>query len=50
MPVFLSSEIAPGSEYPRTMMTLLSAYLHQSMYEELTGIGDEPAGAGTADR
>jgi N-methylhydantoinase A/oxoprolinase/acetone carboxylase beta subunit len=42
MPVFLSSEIAPRIyEYPRTMMTLLNAYLHQSMYEELSGISDE---------
>jgi N-methylhydantoinase A/oxoprolinase/acetone carboxylase beta subunit len=42
MPVFLSSDIAPRIyEYPRTMMTLLNAYLHQSMYEELSGIGDE---------
>ncbi len=42
MPVFLSSEIAPRIyEYPRTMMTVLNAYLHQSMYEELSGIGDE---------
>ena len=47
MPVFLSSEIAPRIyEYPRTMMTLLNAYLHQSMYEELTGIGDELRGRG----
>ncbi|MDP6483555.1 MAG: hydantoinase/oxoprolinase family protein, partial [Nitrospinota bacterium] len=39
MPVFLSSEIAPRIyEYPRTMMTILSAYLHQSMYAELIGI------------
>jgi N-methylhydantoinase A/oxoprolinase/acetone carboxylase beta subunit len=42
MPVFLSSEVAPRMyEYPRTMMTILNAYLHQSMYEELSGIGDE---------
>jgi len=42
MPVFLSSEIAPRIyEYPRTMMTVLNAYLHQSMYEELSGISDE---------
>ncbi len=42
MPAFLSSEIAPRIyEYPRTMMTVLNAYLHQSMYEELSGIGDE---------
>lgn len=42
MPVFLSSDVAPRIyEYPRTMMTVLNAYLHQSMYEELSGIGDE---------
>jgi N-methylhydantoinase A/oxoprolinase/acetone carboxylase beta subunit len=42
MPVFLSSDIAPRIyEYPRTMMTVLNAYLHQAMYEELSGIGDE---------
>ena len=42
MPVFLSSEIAPRIyEYPRTMTAVLNAYLHQSMYEELSGIGDE---------
>ncbi len=42
MPVFLSSDVAPRVyEYPRTMMTILNAYLHQSMYEELSGIGDE---------
>jgi N-methylhydantoinase A/oxoprolinase/acetone carboxylase beta subunit len=42
MPVFLSSEIAPRIyEYPRAMTAVLNAYLHQSMYEELSGIGDE---------
>ena len=42
MPVFLSSEIAPRIyEYPRTMMTILNAYLHQSMYAELVGISEE---------
>jgi N-methylhydantoinase A/oxoprolinase/acetone carboxylase beta subunit len=42
MPVFLSSDVAPRMyEYPRTMMAILNAYLHQSMYEELSGIGDE---------
>ncbi len=42
MPVFLSSEVAPRIyEYPRTMMAVLNAYLHQSMYEELSGISDE---------
>jgi N-methylhydantoinase A/oxoprolinase/acetone carboxylase beta subunit len=42
MPVFLSSEVSPRKyEYTRTTMTLLNAYLHQSMYEELIGIGQE---------
>ena len=42
MPVFLASEVAPRIyEYPRTMMAILNAYLHQAMYEELSGIGDE---------
>ena len=42
MPVFLSSEVAPRMfEYPRTKMTVLNAYLHQSMYEELSGINEE---------
>ena len=42
MPVFISSQIAPRIfEYPRTMMAVLNAYLHQSMYEELSGIGDD---------
>lgn len=42
MPVFLSSEIAPRIyEYPRTMMTVLNAFLHQSMYQELIGISEE---------
>lgn len=42
MPVFLSSEVSPRKlEYTRSTMTLLNAYLHQSMYEELIGIGQE---------
>jgi N-methylhydantoinase A/oxoprolinase/acetone carboxylase beta subunit len=42
MPVFLSSEVSPRKfEYTRTTMTILNAYLHQSMYEELIGIGQE---------
>jgi N-methylhydantoinase A/acetophenone carboxylase len=41
MPVFLSSEVAPRIfEYPRTMMTVLNAYLHQAMYQELIGISE----------
>jgi N-methylhydantoinase A/oxoprolinase/acetone carboxylase beta subunit len=42
MPVFLSSEISPRKfEYTRTTMTVLNAYLHQSMYDELIGIGQQ---------
>ncbi len=41
-PVFLSSEISrKKGEYERTITTMLSAYLHQSMIDELYGIGDE---------
>ncbi len=47
MPVFLSSEISPRKlEYTRTTMTVLNAYLHQSMYEELIGIGQQLRGDG----
>lgn len=47
MPVFLSSEVSPRKfEYTRTMMTILNAYLHQSMYEELIGIGQGLRGGG----
>jgi N-methylhydantoinase A/acetophenone carboxylase len=42
MPVFLASEVSPRKfEYTRTTMTILNAYLHQSMYDELIGIGQE---------
>ncbi len=42
MPVFLAGEVSPRKfEYTRTTMTILNAYLHQSMYEELIGIGQE---------
>jgi N-methylhydantoinase A/oxoprolinase/acetone carboxylase beta subunit len=47
MPVFLSSEVSPRKfEYTRTTMTVLNAYLHQSMYEELIGIGQQLRGGG----
>jgi N-methylhydantoinase A/acetophenone carboxylase len=40
MPVFLSSDVSQRKlEYTRTTMTILDAYLHQSMHEELIGIG-----------
>ena len=39
-PVFLSSETSPRRlEYTRATTTLLNAYLHKSMYYELSGIG-----------
>ncbi|MBJ3778511.1 hydantoinase/oxoprolinase family protein [Acuticoccus mangrovi] len=42
MPVFLSHEVSPRKmEYTRSTMTLLNAYLHQSIYEELVGIGQQ---------
>lgn len=42
MPIFLSHEVSPRKmEYTRSTMTLLNAYLHQSMYEELVGIGQQ---------
>jgi len=41
MPVVLSSEVLPKQgEYQRTMTTILNAYLHQSMKEELSGMWD----------
>ena len=42
LPIFLSSAVVPLIyEYPRTMMTVLNAYLHQAMYRELVGIAEE---------
>ncbi len=42
MPVILSSRVLPKRwEYQRTMATILNAYLHGSMAEELRGLGDE---------
>ncbi len=42
MPVVLSSEVVPKQfEYTRTVTTVLDAYLHQSMWEQLSGTGDE---------
>ena len=47
MPIMLSSEVVPKRlEYTRTNTTLLNAYLHQSMWEELSGMGDELREAG----
>ena len=42
MPIMLSSDVVPKRwEYTRANTTILSTYLHQSMWEELAGIGDE---------
>ncbi len=42
MPVFLSSEVLPKRfEYSRANVTILNAYLHQTIAEELASIGDE---------
>lgn len=42
MPIMLSSDVAPKRwEYTRANTTILNAYLHQSMWEELAGMGDE---------
>lgn len=42
MPVILSSEVSPKlGEYPRTMTTILSAYLQGSMRDHLTVLGQE---------
>ena len=42
MPVVLSSEVLPKRfEYTRANVTILNAYLHQSIAEELSNIGDE---------
>lgn len=42
MPVFLSHEVLPKRfEYSRANVTILNAYLHQTIAEELASIGDE---------
>jgi N-methylhydantoinase A/acetophenone carboxylase len=42
MPVLLSSEVQPKwHEYPRTNVTILSAYLHTEMTEQLSALGEE---------
>ncbi|MAF47841.1 MAG: hydantoinase/oxoprolinase family protein [Rhodospirillales bacterium] len=42
MPIMLSSDVAPKRwEYTRANTAILNAYLHQSMWEELAGMGDE---------
>ncbi len=47
MPVVLSSQVAPKqNEYTRTVTTILNAYLHYSMWEQISGTGDELRNAG----
>ncbi|MFC1849235.1 hydantoinase/oxoprolinase family protein [candidate division CSSED10-310 bacterium] len=42
IPIFLSSEVLPKRfEYTRTITTVLNAYLHQAMWEELLGMSEE---------
>ncbi|PWJ54380.1 N-methylhydantoinase A/acetophenone carboxylase [Quadrisphaera granulorum] len=42
MPIMLASEVLPKRwEYTRTNTTLLNAYLHQAMWEELAGMNDD---------
>lgn len=49
MPVMLSSDLVNKRlEYPRTMTTILDAYLHQALSEEIREIGDELRAAGYA--
>jgi N-methylhydantoinase A/acetophenone carboxylase len=47
MPVVLSSQVAPKqNEYTRTVTTILNAYLHYSMWEQISGTGDELRNSG----
>jgi N-methylhydantoinase A/oxoprolinase/acetone carboxylase beta subunit len=47
MPVVLSSEVMPKqNEYTRTVTTILNAYLHYSMWEQISGTGDELRNSG----
>lgn len=42
VPIMLASEVLPKRwEYTRTNTTLLNAYLHQAMWEELAGMNDD---------
>ncbi len=42
VPIMLSSEVAPKlGEYARTMTTILNAYLHSEMKEELTTLAED---------
>ena len=49
VPVVLSSEVLPRrDEYARTMTTILDAYLHPALWEELAGTRDELSRRGYA--
>lgn len=49
MPVFLSADISPKcGEYPRAMTTIVNAYIHGTMADELTRLGNELRAAGYA--
>ncbi len=49
MPVFLSSDISPkGGEYTRTMTSVVNAYIHSTMADELNRLGNELRDAGFA--
>jgi len=42
MPVIISSDVCPKRlEYTRTMTTILNAYLHYSMQDQLSGLGNQ---------
>jgi N-methylhydantoinase A/oxoprolinase/acetone carboxylase beta subunit len=47
MPIMLSSQVTPKqNEYTRTVTTILNAYLHYSMWEQISGTGDELRNSG----
>ena len=47
MPVFLTSDISPkAGEYTRTMTTVVNAYVHGVMADEITKLGNELRGNG----
>lgn len=47
MPVFLSSDISPkGGEYTRSMTTIVNAYIHATMADELNGLSNDLRDAG----
>lgn len=49
MPVFLSSDISPkGGEYTRAMTSIVNAYIHSTMADELNKLGNELRDAGFA--